>query len=1107
MKKHVNFRLLTILLAALVLGSGIAFLLHSWQMRRHARILMAQASQAETEGQLDRAAVCLQRYLVFAPQDNAARARYGEMTEQLAVSDHERWRAVAAYERVLYREPSRQDIRRRLALLALRLGWYTEARQHLEVLLRDRPGQGDLEAALGRCQEEAGDYPRAAVSYQSAIRDAPEQVETYVRLAYLLQYRLDQHENGRRVFDALVRSNSQSAEAYWTRAVHRISHGSLTEATGDMDRACELAPDDPRIRLTAAELAQRRGRLDEARRHLRHGLERSPQSVALHLALAALELRCGRTSEALDRLRKGLQALPEQADLLHLLAETLIESGDERAAEEAIARLRRPGAPPCLAHYLDGRLQMKRRQWAQAIGTLEEVASSPNSAAALTSRAHLALSSCHEQMGDGERQLAALRKAVALDGSSAPARMALAAALRQGGRVEETLEQYRQVVQLPQAPDQSWALLGRLLVQRNRSLPPKKRTWAEVERVLERAAHLPALELPLVTLRAEMLAERGQAEQAQTLLEQSAAAHPDSAELVTALAELARRGGQVEHSARILAEYRKKVSGTVSKSVPDTFFAEIALCTQREPRRARQTLRQLEKERDRLPEERGRLLGQMAATYLQLGEPTEARRLCRLLAGRTPADLPSRLALLDLSLQIGDETLLAGMVADIRRLEGEEGTWWRYGEATRLLMGARRGNGHRRDEARALVADILRRRPDWSRGAVLEAYLRELDGEPAPAADAYLRAFRGGERRPEVVERLVRLLSEQGRLDETDEVIRGFQQQATPTAEMARLGAEAALCQHNADRAQELAVRAVSEDSNDYARLIWLGQVLGLAGRPSEAEDVLRRAVQLRGDLAETWIALVTHLARTEQVREAEDVREDMRGRLPADQAPLASAVCAEVLGELQNAESNYRQALKRRPADGFALRRAAQFHLRLNRAAEAETLLRRMLAADAEVSAADQTWSRRQLALLLAFRTDADYRQALALLEDNPRRQEEAVLDRRARLLVQATHAEERHATLRLLAAASKIQPFTNEELFYLVQLYEADNDLDAAHERMLDLLGLDRNNPEYLAHHIDRLLRRGRKDEARTWIVRLQKLEPDSSRVQAFRTGQKKN
>jgi tetratricopeptide (TPR) repeat protein len=266
---------------------------------------------------------------------------------------------------------------------------------------------------------------------------------------------------------------------------------------------------------------------------------------------------------------------------------------------------------------------------------------------------------------------------------------------------------------------------------------------------------------------------------------------------------------------------------------------------------------------------------------------------------------------------------------------------------------------------------------------------------------------------------------------------------------------------------------------------------LALAGRPGEGEEALRRAVRQRGDLAETWLALIAHLARVEQVRDAEEVREEMRRCLPADQVPLALAVCEEVLDRLDDAEAQYRQALARTPNDGAVLQRAARFYLRLNRTGQAEPLLRRMLAPETDVSAVNQTWARRHLSLLLAFdRGDSGYRLALALLDENPRPAVDAVLDRRARLFIQGTRAEERSAAVRLLEESSKVHPFTAEELFYLVRLHELGGAEDAARERRLDLLALDRNNPEYLAHHIHRLLQRGRKDEARPWIVRLQKL-----------------
>jgi predicted Zn-dependent protease len=111
-----------------------------------------------------------------------------------------------------------------------------------------------------------------------------------------------------------------------------------------------------------------------------------------------------------------------------------------------------------------------------------------------------------------------------------------------------------------------------------------------------------------------------------------------------------------------------------------------------------------------------------------------------------------------------------------------------------------------------------------------------------------------------------------------------------------------------------------------------------------------------------------------------------------------------------------------------------------------------------------------------------------------------DAVVERRTRLLVQATRAAERASLLRQVEDSAKRQPLTAEELFCLVRLYEAEKDEDGAEERMLDLLTLERNNPEYLAHHIERLLQRGRKTEARSSIARLRKVEAESARVQAF-------
>jgi tetratricopeptide (TPR) repeat protein len=1110
--KQLNLRLLLPLLGALVLGSIAVYLVHGWQMGRLGRVVRAQVEQAEADGRLDRVALYLQRYLVFAPGDVESLARYGQLLEQRATSSAESWRALEVYHSVLQRDPSRYDIRRQVALLGMRLGWYAEARENLQLLAahQDENGAertglapGEVQSLLGQCQERDGDYRSAVESYQKAIRQAPAQVDTYVRLANVMRDQLNEPRKAAKVLDDLLRVNGGSFEAHLARAVQWMNQGRYPEAARDMANARARAPDNLRVLLTAADLAERRGQPEEARRLLEHAREVEPRSASAHLALASLDVRLGRTEAALACLRQGVQNLPDQLDLLAQLGETLIEHGDLREADEMRQRLQRRADLSNLADYLRGRLLLKRQERPAAIRTLEGVLHSPECPPLLAGCASLALGQAYEQSAEGDRQLAALRQGVERDPESAIVRLALAAALAANNRTDEALEQYREAVQLPRAPDESWILLARLLVERNRHLSPRQRNWAEVDRVLERAGQLPTQEAALALVQADSLVLRDKPEQARAVLDQARKQHPDDVSLAAALAELALLQGDSQRAAKVLADTPVGFGDSLKLS-----RVEVKLALLVGDREARKALKKLEKGlKNGKPDEQVSLLILLTTAYAQLGEAGDARRVGRLLADRAGTDLRSRLQVLEVALQVGDEEILEGLIAEVRRLEGEEGTWWRYGEAARRILLAQRGRRQGLDEARALVAELGRRRPDWSHAALLQAFLDELDGKQAAVVSAYLRAFNLGERRADVVQRLVRLLVEADRLDDAEEVIRRFQQQETPSVELARMGAEIALRQHNIGRALELARLAAPADAKDYGRLIWLGQILARCAQPVEAEEVLRRAVELRSDLAETWIALIAHQVRARNVPDAERTLASMHGKLPANQEPLAVAICSEVLGRFDRAEQEYALAMKRRPDDGLVLQRAACFHLRLNHLQKAEPLLRRMLSPDVNLPELNQAWARRQLALVLAsLGGEARYQEAKKLLQQNQRGGTDSVLDRRADALVQATRPEKRSAALKTLDELGKMQPWTAEELFRLAQLYELEDDFTRARDEMVNLLTLDPNNPEYVAHHIQLLLGHRKKDEARAWIVRLQKLEPDSQRLRDFQGSLKK-
>jgi tetratricopeptide (TPR) repeat protein len=308
-----------------------------------------------------------------------------------------------------------------------------------------------------------------------------------------------------------------------------------------------------------------------------------------------------------------------------------------------------------------------------------------------------------------------------------------------------------------------------------------------------------------------------------------------------------------------------------------------------------------------------------------------------------------------------------------------------------------------------------------------------------------------------------------------------------------------ALQAHNGERTVELA-RLAAPAEDVYAYHVWFGGLLAAAGRDAEAETELRRAVDFPNAGWDATAALAAHLAQHGRRSEAETVVETLKTKLPPRYAALPLAECYEAAGRLDQAEQSYTEALAKRPDDAATLVRVAAFDLRLNRAAAAETLLRRLLDSGRDASAADRAWARRELAMILAASGDgAKYDEASALLVPGPKA---GAADRRARAFVLGARPEGRQEALRRLEAEAKAGPLPADEQFRLVQLCDAAGDWPQARDRIVGLLTRDKQNPEYLAYLIDGLFRHDQAEEAGPWVAKLEALEPGSERVKAFRS-----
>ncbi len=216
-----------------------------------------------------------------------------------------------------------------------------------------------------------------------------------------------------------------------------------------------------------------------------------------------------------------------------------------------------------------------------------------------------------------------------------------------------------------------------------------------------------------------------------------------------------------------------------------------------------------------------------------------------------------------------------------------------------------------------------------------------------------------------------------------------------------------------------------------------------------EAEEPLRQAIALFDQAPEPWLALVRALVRKKKLAEAEKVLADLAARLPPRARELALAGCCETLGRVEEAHRHYQKALAAQPNDPTVLQRAIVFYLRMDKPGQAELLLRRLLDPGSPVEEL-RVWSRRELALLRAFRgTDTAYNQAQALLDLNRKEGEETLAERRTRALVRGTQAAARTAALREIEELLKLGPAPLDEQFRLVHLYETEGNADAAPSR----------------------------------------------------------
>jgi tetratricopeptide (TPR) repeat protein len=1095
MRRQLNLRLLIWTVAALVPTVIVVHLLHGYQVRRQAYTLLQRGDLAAENGQPDQALAEYARYLGFVPADNDAREKYVLLLDRTALPV-DLPRVVDAMQELLAKRPDLHNVRYRLVHNLIATGRIADAAHELGMLQGHWRDPAEVHHMLGWCQEARGQYREAAASFRAAIAADPARLDSYALLAEVLAERLEGADEAGAVMNAMVEANPKAYRARLIRARYFESRENQAAADQDLDAALALAAAEPAVVLAVAARRQAQGKAAEAYTLLEAGVQQHPDDANLYRAMADLKIRAGDRAAAVEILGRALQRLPSDADLIALQADLLIDQGDLTAAARQAKELRRLVPAAFLPDYLNGRIAVARGQWTEAAILLERCRKQLTPLSVWASRVYALLGLCHRHQGDLVAELAALRRAVAAEPGWPAARVALGVALLDNGRVEDALAELELARAAAESPKELWGAMVRALLARNERLPESQRRWSAVEAALERARAAQPDGSAITILEAEVLAARRDFDAARKALEQARERERKAngkavVALSCALAELAEQQGNHALADRMLEEAEAERSDNVTVAL-----TRCRLWSRRVPT-ARTQLAALADSLDQLDgAARTRVRRELAETWTRLGEPARAESLWRQVASDQPDDSRSRFALVELALRANQLDEARQLLTGLRKLEGTDGTLWRFGTAALRLVEARADRA-KLAEARSLLQELERRRPDWGRVPLLLARADEMEGHLDAATRHYEQAIERGEAQTGVVTRLLELLLGQGEFLRAEEALGRALQQRPLTGSLARLGAEVAVGNGNLALARSRAERAVHLSSGDYRDYVWLAGILRALGETGEAEKLLREAVQQAGHVPDVWLALVELLAQQERLAEAEAVLTEASRKLPADRRLLTLARGHELMHKLADAEAEFEQAVAARLDDFIVLGQAAEFFGRQDRPELAEPLLRRLLAPDVAAPAERAALARRQLAVVLAARDRA------AALNFVPG---DSTADLRVQWFVMGQDPAQLGRAIAQFQESLRHQPATPADRLMLAELLVSAGKAPAARSVLEPLATQPAPLPQYLARYADVLVRTGDLDQASRHVAQLERWEPNTTRTRALQAALQK-
>ena len=1005
-KRELNTRLAVISLILLALFVPSAWGWHYFQVSQQSRSILKRARLLVKEDEHARSLRYFQQYLISRPDDVQVRIDYANAMDELGKQNPLRVRdATRAYARVLGMAPNHTESKIRYAELQVLLGEneasLKTSREILE-LYDETTDEGKaalrlqalalLERGVGKAVSPDNEV---RTDVEQAIEANPENVEIPYRYAqYLRAFPLATERNrlvnhADNVMDSMLRRNESNADAYVNLYQYR-QRFALGNVDVDLEVALSSFPEDARFIVFRAQREIGEGKLDEALSTYQQALKLDPENRNAYLGLANLYRQKDDRKKAQETLLAGLEAIDSQDILLRLeLADVSIDLGDNDNAASTLKKLDQRLALiggsllpslrldlEAMVSTLHGRLALSEDQGRVAISHFENglrrtKAEGISDESRYRRRVLLLqqLARLYDSFREWDRVAGIYNELIALEPAEPNWRIQKAYSQQKSGQWSSAATSYQLALSLEGCPPQAHYDYARALLMAESTVARSSRNWVTFQSALAKAESLtPSVYTHVLMAEYHLInGERLAAIEALRTAEEKMPLDAPAADMFL-LANIYRRLGRNADVDRIA----ERINAQDPTNAESLLVRADQLWQEGKQEDTRKLIVEATSSDRFSKRAKARLLVGLGELQRSVGDLAAAERTFDQAIALESGEFEpySKMSKILVTQKRWNEH--KDLVTALKMEEGESGTIWR--ELTIEGMLGQDDIANRDVQIMNRVVEQIRDlRPTWPRTYTLLAEIALAGNQRQKAVDHFERAFQLGDRTPEMFRQLIRLLSDDSRIAEAQQYSLRFASH-WPSLQNSPLSVAKKLQEQANESSIAEARQNLKNNPTQAVAYTRLAQLLIFAGNAEEAKSVLEKATQRFPEQPSMWIALFnSYIALSDKEGAEETLRHIAAAKvLSGADLYLALAQGHQLLGNADEAEGHYLEALRLAPYNSVALNLAVRFFLSQSN----EEGLRK------SVETTKSEGAKRAMALLLASRGgDKNWDEAIRML------------------------------------------------------------------------------------------------------------------------------